>query len=56
MLFTDFGSGDDTNADADTDNGADADARRFLGPPLHQVDSQPLRCRLGQEEERKVSR
>ena len=42
----------DANADAVTDNGA----RRILGPPLHQVDSQPLRCPLGPEEKRKVSR
>ena len=49
---------DGTGADAVTDNdtGAETDARRILGPPLHQVDTQPLRCPLGQEEERKVSR
>ena len=35
-----------------TNNGG----RRFLGPPLLQVDSQPLRSPLGPEEERKVSR
>ena len=53
-------AGDDAVTDNDT--GADSaavtetDARRILGSPLHQVDSQPLRCPLGPEEERKVSR
>ena len=52
----------DPNFYADTDNFTDADAdadnggRRILGPPLHQVDTQPLRCPLGPEEKRKVSR
>lgn len=35
---------------------ADADSRRFLGPALDRVDTEPLRSNLVQKEERKVSR